>query len=187
MLPQFAVDAESVFKAQTKYQEDPAVVEVSRELRNAALPDFAAKAMGEMEDMIGGQGTVPEGMTAARVAEMTTENATATIAKMKELVAEVRADGLTGQEALQAFQTRFIERAKRFTMETFESIGVSPDDYAACMMKFVESSEVQMAQAHTQQRLMLCQQLNMMELSSGMSREDAISSLGIPSEIAESL
>jgi len=185
--PQFGIDPEAVFKAQSKYQEEKEVVAVSRELRNAALPDFAAKAMGDMEDMMATEGTVPEGMTEQLVAQMTVDNATATIAKMKELVAEVKADGLSGSPALQAFQQRFVQRAKEFTLETFSALGVSPEDYAACMMKFVESPLVQTAHMETHQRLALCQQLNMMELTSGMSRADAIGALGIPAEAAAQL
>lgn len=174
-----------MFKAQTKYQEDADVVAVSRELRNAALPDFAAKAMGEMESLIGSPGTVPDGMTASRVAQLTRDNATQTIGKMRELVAEIKASGRTGREALEAFQTTFIERAKALTLETFEALGIEADDYAASMMKFMDAPEVNMAQAESQQRLMVCQQINMMELTTGMSREDAIASMGIPPEMGE--
>lgn len=180
---EYGVEADPVFKAQTKYQEDTEIVAVSRELRNAALPDFAAKAMGEIEGIIGSPGTVPDGMTAARVAQLTRENATETIGKMRELVSEIKASGKTGREALDAFQVTFIERAKSLTVETFASLGISADDYAASMMKFLETPDVQMAQAESQQRLMVCQQVNMMQLTTGMSREDAIASMGIPAEM----
>ncbi|KAA0162595.1 hypothetical protein FNF31_03122 [Cafeteria roenbergensis] len=111
----------------------------------------------------------------------------ATIAKMKELVAEVAPTASPARRPSRPSRNRFIERAKRFTMETFESIGVSQDDYAACMMKFVESSEVQMAPGPHPAAPHALPAAQHDGAVLRHVREDAISSLGIPAEIAESL
>ena len=185
MFLQLGLDPDAVFQAQALYQDEPEVVAASRELRNAALPEYAAQAMGEMETIMGGEGSVPVGMTAAKVAELTRKNATLTIGKMKALVEEIRAKGLVGHEAMQSFQSSFLTRAKDMTLEAFSKMGISPEDYAASVMKFMEDPEVQAAQMETQNRLMVSQQLNMMELSTGMSRSEARDSMGVPDDWAE--
>lgn len=182
----FRVSSDSVMSAQTAFAEDEEVLSVSRELRNAALPDFAAKAMGEMEDFLKGTGTVPDGMTAEQLAELTVMNAQITIRYMKELVSSIRARGLSGKDAAKAFQTEFIGRAKELTVKTFDELGISPDDYAASMVRFMESPAVQESQMRVQQMLMIAQNLNMMELS-GMSRAMAMDAMGIPPEMREDL
>jgi hypothetical protein len=181
---QSGLSPDDVFQAQSVYQDEPEVVEASRELRNAALPEYAAQAMGDMESMMG-MGVVPEGMTAERVVEMTRLNASLTIARMRELVAEIKSKGLSGQDAMQQFQTAFLQRAKSMAMDAFGAMGITPQDFAASVMHFMDDPEVQAAQMETQNRLMLTQQLNMMELTTGMSREEAMDAMGVPAGFEE--